>query len=71
MFKKMPITETDSDGPVTLSFQERPPFVVLAVSPDVYAAIEAAVEVAYEDPDSVPLEHREAATELWAGFHDG
>jgi hypothetical protein len=70
MFKKMPITEA-ADRPITLALDERTPFVVIVASPGVYDALEAAVEIAYANPDDVPLEYREAGTELWAGFHDG
>lgn len=70
MFKKMPIPE-DGPRPAALAIDEQPPYAVLVVSPDVYDAIEAAVQIAYEDMASVPIEYREAATELWAGFHDG
>lgn len=70
MFLKMPIAD-DAEQPVMLTINEQPPFAVLVVSPDVYAAIEAAVQVSFEDPSSVPIEYREAASELWAGFHDG
>lgn len=39
--------------------------VILTMSADVYDALAAAVQVAFDDPESTPAEYAAAATELW------
>jgi hypothetical protein len=39
--------------------------VILSVSEDVYEALKAAVQVAYDDPEATPPEYAEPAAELW------
>jgi hypothetical protein len=70
MLKKMVVTD-ESPRPYQVAIDERTPYAILVVSPDVYDALQAASEVAFEDPSDVPIEHREAASEIFAAFHDG
>lgn len=47
----------------------RGPHVQIRLDDDLYAALAAAVEVAYDDPESTPPEYQAAAAELWKAFH--
>lgn len=60
MIKIIPVPDP---GPVAVA--------VIAVSPDVFDALRTAVEVAFDDPESIPDAYKEQAAELWEAFHAG
>lgn len=45
--------------------------IMVVIDAKTWDALAAAVEVAYDDPESTPTEYAEAAKELWEFFHAG
>ena len=45
--------------------------VQIALDEDTFAALQAAVEVAYDDPESVPADFADAGAALWEAFACG
>lgn len=52
------------------TYKRNPDEHALVLDPAEWEALCAAVEVAFDDVDSIPSEYAEAAGRLWAGTHE-
>lgn len=55
-------------APTTVGTADEGATVIVEMDQHVFRALGAAVQVAFEDKDSVPNEYHEAADELWQFF---